>query len=315
MESRVKYTVVGIFVFIVGFLLASFIFWIGKYGNESVEYDWYKIMMKDSVSGLNQESPVKFRGVEVGQVQNIGINTNNSEEVEILIRIKKDTPIKKDSLAVVSSLGITGLSYIELKGGSNNSKRLFTTKETPSVIQSGSSLFSRLENSAFDVTDRLDDTLQRVQLLMSDKNLLHLQNLLQNLDSLSLTLNEKTQKILSDENADKIAHIIQRLEKISDALDEKKIQTLLEKTVTTEDKVIELFSTLENTTREFNTTLSRGDYNFNKMTEQSRLHLNELLIQMKSLGYDMQEVLHQLKRSPSDIFFKRETKELGPGEK
>ena len=310
MESKVKYTIVGVFVFTVGFLLAAFIFWIGKYGAESAEHDWYKVMMKDSVSGLNKESPVKFRGVEVGQVQSLGINMNNSEEVEILIRVDKDTPIKKDSVAVLSSLGITGLSYIELKGGSNDSERLLSTKENPSIINAEASLFSRLENSAFGMTEEIEDTLKRVQILMGDKNLQHLQNALANLDEMT----QRANMLLSDDNIHKISSVVDKMDKISSAIDGKDISMLIKKTAETEQKAIKLLLTLDSTVQEFNTTLSRGDYNFDQMTAQSRTLLNDVLFQMKTLGFDMKDVLQQLKRSPSDIFFRSQTKELGPGE-
>jgi len=314
MESKVKYTIVGIFVFTVGFLLAAFIFWMGKYGSQSAEHDWYRVLMKDSVSGLNKESPVKFRGVEVGQVQTIKINKDNSEEVEILIRVEKNTPIKKDSVAILSSLGITGLSYIELKGGSNASERLISSKSEPSIIKSEASLFSRLENSAFGMTDRMEDTLKRVQILMDDKNLNNFQNILTNLNELTVVLNSRTNRLLSEDNVNKITHVVERLDKISSAIDEKQIVTLLKSTEETEKKAIILLATLDSTVREFNTTLSRGDYNFEQMTAQSRTLVNDVLFQMKTLGYDMKEVLQQLKRSPSDIFFKSQTRELGPGE-
>jgi len=314
MESKVKYTIVGSFVFTVIFFLVAFIFWMGKYGSHSAEHDWYKILMKDSVSGLNKESPVKFRGVEVGQVQNIKINKDNSEEVEILIRVEKNVPIKKDSVATLSSLGITGLSYIELKGGSNESKRLISTKEKPSIIKSEASLFSRLENSAFGMTDRMEDTLKRVQILMDDKNLKNFQNILINFNELIVMLNSRTNNLLSEDNINKITHVVGRLDNISRAIDEKQITSLLKRTEETEKKAIIFLTTFDSTVREFNTTLNRGDYNFEKMTAQSRRLLNDVLFQIKTLGYDMKEVLQQLKRSPSDIFFKRETRELGPGE-
>jgi len=314
MESKVKYTIVGVFVFTVGFLLAAFIFWMGKYGAQSAEHDWYKIFMKDSVSGLNKESPVKFRGVEVGQVESIKINKDNSEEVEIVIRVEKNTPIKKDSIAILSSLGITGLSYIELKGGSNASERLLSSKKEPSIIKSEASLFSRLENSAFGMTDRIEDTLKRVQVLMNDKNLEHFQNILTNLNELTVVLNDRTKTLLSQKNVNNITNVVERLDKISSAIDEKQIVSLLKSTEETEQKAITLLTTLNSTVQEFNTTLSRGDYNFEQMTAQSRILVNDVLFQMKTLGYDMKDVLQQLKRSPSDIFFKRQTKELGPGE-
>ena len=93
MEKRLSYIVVGTFVIVITVSLLAFLFWLAKYGNKSIEHDYYNTYFKESVSGLNVESLVKLRGVEVGRVKKITINKGNSEEVEVLLEIIKDTPI------------------------------------------------------------------------------------------------------------------------------------------------------------------------------------------------------------------------------
>src|SRR5690606_24105547 len=106
-------------------------------------------------SGLNIGSSIKYKGFEVGNVGEIKLNPNNSEEIQIDIVIKKGTPIKEDNYAVLGNLGITGLKYIELKGGSNDSKLLEEDENGFRVIESKTSDLTTLVDSTTDLTNEL----------------------------------------------------------------------------------------------------------------------------------------------------------------
>ncbi len=139
MDTKINFFKIGLFVSSLFTLLVIFIFWLGKYGLEDKKYDDYSIFFSESVSGLNIGSSIKFMGFEVGTVKDIKINPFNSEEILIDIQIQKGTPIKEDNFAILGNLGITGLKYIELKGGSNNSKLLGENQYGMKVIKSKTS--------------------------------------------------------------------------------------------------------------------------------------------------------------------------------
>ena len=124
MDTKINFFKIGLFVIAFVIALLILVFWLGKYGFEKKKFDEYSIYFKESVAGLNIGSSIKYKGFDVGTVSEIKFNPNNSEEIQVDVSIKKDTPIKEDNYAVLGNLGITGLKYIELKGGSNNSKLL-----------------------------------------------------------------------------------------------------------------------------------------------------------------------------------------------
>lgn len=94
MENRINYIIVGIFIVLFSIGLTAFVFWLEKYGVQE-DFIYYKTYMKESVSGLSREASVKYRGVDVGIVETIRINPENSEEVELLLRVKKKLQLKK----------------------------------------------------------------------------------------------------------------------------------------------------------------------------------------------------------------------------
>lgn len=70
----------------------------------------------------------KLNGVTIGEVRKITINPKNAEEVLVVIRVEESAPIKEETYALIQAQGITGLSFIQLQGGTNKAKALGRTK-------------------------------------------------------------------------------------------------------------------------------------------------------------------------------------------
>ena len=171
MDTKINFFKIGIFILIFTLMLLAVIFWLGKYGFEKKKFDEYSIYFKESVSGLNVGSAIKYKGFEVGNVNEIKINPNNSEEIQLDILIKKGTPIKQDNYAILGNLGITGLKYIELKGGTHDSLLLEENEEGIKVIESRTSDLVSLLDSTQDITQELMQVLNQVKKVLNDKNI------------------------------------------------------------------------------------------------------------------------------------------------
>lgn len=307
MESKANYTLVGAFVLLFGISLVGFVLWLGKYGDKEDSSDYYKVYIRDSVAGLDQESPVKFRGVHVGSVRHIMINPENSEEIEVLLKIQQGTPIKEDSYVELGSQGLTGLSYIELKGGSKESPLLRTSAENIGIITARESFFSSLKSSATDISGKLNETLSRINLILADENLKHLHSTLKNVDTFTLAMNERIKSF-------------DTLVSETVALEQKGVATLTQ----IDQLVIELKSTAKSMDQaakqtdrliaEVNQGFAQGDYNLRAITQESVERLNDVLGDTKMLIQSARDAVENLKESPSDLLFKTKETQRGPGE-
>lgn len=151
MEEKVNLTVVGAFVLIFGTALIVFTLWLSSGKAYGVSYDLYHVYMEESVSGLNLNAPVRYRGVEVGRVRKIMLAPGNVEQVQLTLAIESGTPVKADTVAVLQTQGLTGLASVDLKGGSRNAAVLQAREgETYPVIRAGPSLMVRLDASLTD---------------------------------------------------------------------------------------------------------------------------------------------------------------------
>ncbi len=145
MEERVSYALIGLFSILLGGALVAIVLWLSA-SDLQKEYDIYLAYMRESVSGLTKDAPVKYRGVDVGKVKSISLNPDNPEEVELVLEIERGTPIKEDTVAILSVQGLTGIAFVDLTGGSKNAPPLRPRPGAPyPVIKTGPSLFVRLD--------------------------------------------------------------------------------------------------------------------------------------------------------------------------
>ena len=66
MENRAHALVAGIFVIVLSIAVALIAM---RFSGSNIQYNSYQVVTKESVSGLNPQSAVHFRGVNIGKVE------------------------------------------------------------------------------------------------------------------------------------------------------------------------------------------------------------------------------------------------------
>ena len=293
MESRINYTIVGLFVFLLTAGLIAFVFWLGKHGVRQ-EYDQYLVYMSESVAGLSTDASVKYKGVDVGTVERVGLNPDNVEEVELLLNIRQGVPIKTDTRAKIKSFGITGLAFIELTGSSKEASLLKKPADTLPVIQASPSIFAQIDESGRELVEKTNLALEKFDRLFSDKNL-------QNIDS-----------ILSETNM-LAADIRSQLSGFDDAVAkgvslEKRAIAAFEQVETAAVTVKKMASSLEKTYVGVGQDVGRN-------VRQSLESFDHLLYDLDLAVIGLQDTIEAIRVSPNDLLFKRSLPRPGPGEK
>lgn len=199
METRVNYALVGLFVLGMAALWVAVGIWL-LFGNPTVSYDTYYTYMNESVSGLYEDSAVRYYGVEVGKVADIELVT--SEQVRLVLDISKEAPVKVDTKATLRSQGLTGFYYVELIGGSVDAPLLKNESgdEIP-VIESVPSLFMRLDQAVTGVMDSLSQVSDKLDLVLSDENIESLNTTLTSVAQISAAVashSEAVESIIAD---------------------------------------------------------------------------------------------------------------------
>lgn len=117
MEPRVNFALVGLFVIALAGVFVLTTLWLMGVGPRG-DYRTFAIYPPESVAGIVAESLVKYQGVDVGKVREVGIDPTDPPRVRLLIDVRRDLPITANTTARLATQGLTGLVYfIELQGG------------------------------------------------------------------------------------------------------------------------------------------------------------------------------------------------------
>jgi phospholipid/cholesterol/gamma-HCH transport system substrate-binding protein len=226
MEIRASYVIVGTVVLALIAGLAVFSAWLIKVDVDELNID-YAIYFEGSVTGLQEGGQVQYRGVPVGRINQIRIDPDNVERVRVIVEIDKNTPITKDTIATLEMQGITGLAYVQLLGGTQDSAPLAIEEgaELP-VIAARRSALERVFEATPDLLATAVDIAESLSSFLNDENISRLSNTLDNVEAFSGGLADNRDKVGDvmtglDETLGEIRQLSADLRQVSGKLDER----------------------------------------------------------------------------------------------
>src|SRR5487761_2165645 len=161
MENRAHALAAGLFTLVLGAALAAVGMWFSK---DDIKLIPYALTTTSAVTGLKVEAPVRYRGVDVGKVDDISIDPANGGRVRIRIGVREGTPVTKSTYAQLGYQGITGLAYVLLGDDGKSREALQSSpreiaqiRMRPSLKDQGELLFGTFAEIADDVKRLLDD--------------------------------------------------------------------------------------------------------------------------------------------------------------
>jgi phospholipid/cholesterol/gamma-HCH transport system substrate-binding protein len=287
MISRGQKLRLGLFLTVSMLSLAIFIVYIA--GQKLIEKrDAYQIRFTDtSVGGLQIGSSVKYHGVTIGQVDEFAMDPDDVTSVIIIFSVKEGTPIKADTRATLSPVGITGMMQIELVGGTNEAKDL----KPGEFVPAGTSTFENITGKAESISQNIELVLANIAELTDEKNRIHIEDFLKNLSQITdsdmqselRNFTSQLNALVGAETQEKLNQTISELENFS-----KKLSKLnLEKPVNSADRIL----------TENRSTLRRTISNLDSSTAELKTFTASLNATSKSLN-ESAERIHSILSKP-----------------
>jgi phospholipid/cholesterol/gamma-HCH transport system substrate-binding protein len=170
METRANYVAVGGFVLAMVVLAFAAVLWLAR-GEFSAQYAYYDIYFQGPVTGLREGASVDYNGVPVGTVKDVRIDPDNVALIRVTIQIDPKVAIKTDAAASVETNLLSGVSYIQIVGGTQDAPLLRPEgNQRYAVIRSRRSRLASVTVRAPQLLEKLIDTAERVNDLLDDKN-------------------------------------------------------------------------------------------------------------------------------------------------
>jgi phospholipid/cholesterol/gamma-HCH transport system substrate-binding protein len=187
MEPEAKYTIVGSAVLILLALFAAAIFWLRSSGEGADARPYTIYFERHSLEGLEVRSNVTMRGVRVGSVTGFRFSSQRPGAVVVTISVVPTTPVLQSTRATVERHLVTGLATVRLANVTEQSPPL--TQVPPGaehpVIAEGESTFQYVSATLTQLAQRVDETMQRLNAVLSPENQASLTETLDNLRRVS----------------------------------------------------------------------------------------------------------------------------------
>ena len=313
MEDKPNYKLVGAFVLVLGAALVAGVLWLAAGIGSKQAFDPYRSVIVESVAGLSIDAPVKYLGVDVGKVSEIGIDPQNSRQVLLRFLIKHGTPVKQDSEAVLKTQGLTGIAYVELSGGSLQSPLLVATPQDPvPLIRSKPSLSARLENVLGTVLTGLDRMSGNLNSVFDEGNRTALKQTLADMAVIVHAVAARKDALGNGiADAARTAHVA--------AQASSKLEPTLVRITAGAAAVEELAQVAgvatRNASQAVDAAASATTGGVQQLRAETLPDLGRLVGELQHLAVSLRQLSEQTERSPSSLLVGAPKRPLGPGER
>ena len=303
-----NYPLVGLFVLVLGAALIAVVLWLASGGAFQKKYDLYLAIEEESVAGLSPNAPVKYNGVDVGQVRDIRLDPENPERVILLFAIERGTPIKEDTVAVLKTQGLTGIAYVELSGGARDAPPLLAPAgNSYPVIRTKPSLSARLENVLTNVLAKLDSTTSGINAILSDENKAAFKSALADIAVVSRTF--AARKDALDAGIADAARAFQNASRAT-----AQAGPVIDRIGRSAGAVEKMGDEVARTSASAGKTVDSVGAGLTRFTAETLPELERLLGEVSVLSASLRRLSEQTERDPRGLLFGRKQVPEGPGE-
>jgi phospholipid/cholesterol/gamma-HCH transport system substrate-binding protein len=298
MENRSHALLAGLFALFLGLAAVAALWWFG--GKQELTND-YVVLTKKTISGLNMQAQVRYRGVRVGKVESIELDPNDVSSTLIRISIRKTIPVTQGTTAKLGFQGVTGIAHVLLEDSGKDATPLAVAGGELPRIPMQDSLIQELTDVGGETLRSARDLMISANQLLGPENRQNISGMLANLEATTASARTATaqlQEVLTPENIRLLKSTLTRAEHAAGELGPLLSDTrgLVQRWQTLSEK---MDSTLGDAAVGTSVLLPR---------------VNELAGELSSSSQRLNRVLQMLEESPQSLIFGHQKSMPGPGE-
>jgi phospholipid/cholesterol/gamma-HCH transport system substrate-binding protein len=309
---------VGAFVLAAIFLLVLSLVLVGGMNVFQKPVSTYTMRTKFA-GGMETGAPVRYAGIRVGRVERASLDSKDPTRAVVVFSVDPETPIRADSTAQVSSLGLLGEYYVEISPGTLEGERLPSGSEIPTkesmewteLVNRFGAATEEVQGLVTDARARVTEVLDNIKDLTGEENRDRVRSVLLRMD-----------QILTDARP-RVKTVLTNFESSS-----AKIDTFLDDIKGTREQLDQLLANwgqlagnddaeMEKTLRKLRDTLARAEgamEEVQRLLVANREHLDITLENLQVSSENIRELSDTLKQRPYSLIRVKNPPQRTPGE-
>jgi len=170
MENRSHALIAGFFTIALVALTSIVAIWLG---HDKIQRVPYEIITTSSVSGLNLQAAVRYKGIKVGNVTDINFNPKEPGQIMLRVEVIPTTPVTTSTFATLAFQGVTGIAFIQLDDDPQTGHTLLASKDDDDAlprIPLRPGLLQNLEQKGVAILSQTEELTQRINHLLDPNN-------------------------------------------------------------------------------------------------------------------------------------------------
>ncbi|WP_319238088.1 MlaD family protein [uncultured Propionivibrio sp.] len=216
MENRAHALFAGIFTLLLGVSAVLALWW---FGGKSEDTRSYLVVATKNVTGLNAQAQVRYRGVRVGRVEQIDLDSSDIRSTLIRIRIRADIPVTEGTIAKLGFQGVTGIAHVQLEDAGTQPRALAGINGGLPRIPMRDSFVQELAETGAETLHNVRDIVVGINQLLSPDNRQSIARTLANVEAATAqtrAMSEQLRVLLSSENIRHLQATLQSAERAAD---------------------------------------------------------------------------------------------------
>lgn len=306
MENRAHALAAGLFILLALLSTALAVWWMSGQREITAQY---LLVSSRSLTGLNPQATVRFRGVRAGKVQDISVDPSDRRKILVRISVTEGFPIMKSTRAQLNSQGVTGLAYVQLDDDGSSNEPLVGSGGELARIPLQESDFDSLSNGAREVMKQAGTLVAKLNAALDAGMLDRVGSTLASLDGAAKKLDESMKplpevmaglkRVLSDPNLKSLQSTLANVERATGhaAPAMENLRALLASLQSLGQRVETLSATAGS-----------------DLAADTLPRMNGLITDLSATSRGLSRVLAELERSPQSLVFGAPVAAPGPGE-
>ena len=192
MENKAHALAAGIFVVAVAALLVVLAAWLSR---DTGEREAYEISTRETVTGLQAQAAVRYRGVDVGKVDAISFDPKVPGNVLIRLSVDDGAPVTQGTFATLGYQGVTGLAFIQLDDEGPPQPRLEGKGNEVPRIPLRPGLLQKLAEKGEALLEKADKAMGQINVLLGDPNQKRIATALENIGGAAAQVTQLSRRL------------------------------------------------------------------------------------------------------------------------